>query len=288
MTTPRKVPKPTTPPPPATPPKPLTTPPRTPTPLDVAWEALAADIHANGYSVRDAIARHRPPIETEARAAPDPAPLDVERLARALQRVIDNGDALALFREDAAAITAEYTREDKPPPPAEPTLDVERLEELPPYRYIRHAATCLLNAVRDNPPDDDSCTCGLREWWLAHQPDPFGEDRPLLDALLGALDRDRGAASVADDIRAEARAPLDEPPRIVTLAWDATAEDVARIRRDWEAAAEARAPLDVERVARIFHDRLDQSVLGHAGPVCQPCRQNAKDFAREYAKEPQP
>jgi len=58
--------------------------------------------------------------------APDPAPLDVERLARALQRVIDNGDALALFREDAAAITAEYTREDKPPPPAEPTLDVER------------------------------------------------------------------------------------------------------------------------------------------------------------------
>jgi hypothetical protein len=52
--------------------------------------------------------------------------------------------------------------------------------------------------------------------------------------------------------------------------------------------AEARAPLDVERVARIFHDRLDQSVLGHAGPVCQPCRQNAKDFAREYAKEPQP
>ena len=43
---------------------------------------------------------------------------------------------------------------------------------------------------------------------------------------------------------AEARA---EPPRIVTLAWDATAEDVARIRRDWEAAAEARAEgLDVE------------------------------------------
>jgi len=60
--------------------------------------------------------------------APDPAPLDVERLAEALQRVIDNGDALALFREDAAAITAEYTREDKPPPPSEPTLDVERLD----------------------------------------------------------------------------------------------------------------------------------------------------------------
>jgi hypothetical protein len=52
----------------------------------------------------------------------------------------------------------------------------------------------------------------------------------------------------------------------------------------------ARAPLDVERVGRIFHDRLDQSVLGHAGPVCQPCRQNAKAFAREYAalEEPTP
>ena len=48
--------------------------------------------------------------------------------------------------------------------------------------------------------------------------------------------------------------------------------------------AEPRAEgLDVERVGRIFHDRLDQSVLGHAGPVCQPCRQNAKAFAREYA-----
>lgn len=32
--------------------------------------------------------------------------------------------------------------------------------------YIRHKATCLLNAVRDNPPDDESCTCGLREFWL--------------------------------------------------------------------------------------------------------------------------
>ena len=55
-------------------------------------------------------------------------------------------------------------------------------------------------------------------------------------------------------------------------------------------AIEAHAPLDVERVGRIFHDRLDQSVLGHAGPVCQPCRQNAKAFVREYAalEEPTP
>ena len=56
----------------------------------------------------------------------------------------------------------------------------------------------------------------------------------------------------------------------------------------WGPAAPDPAPLDVERVARIFHDRLDQSVFGHAGPVCQPCRQNAKDFAREYATEVQP
>jgi len=26
------------------------------------------------------------------------------------------------------------------------------------------------------------------QWWLAHQPDPFGEDRPLLDALRAALE----------------------------------------------------------------------------------------------------
>jgi len=49
-----------------------------------------------------------------------------------------------------------------------------------------------------------------------------------------------------------------------------------------------RASLDVERVGRIFHDRLDQSVLGHAGPVCEPCRQNAKAFVREYAALEEP
>ena len=62
----------------------------------------------------DAIADLILAIEAEARAAPDPAPLDVERLARALQRVIDNGDALALFREDAAAIAREYAKEPQP------------------------------------------------------------------------------------------------------------------------------------------------------------------------------
>jgi hypothetical protein len=36
--------------------------------LDALWEALAADIHAHGYSVRDALAAHRLAIEAEARA----------------------------------------------------------------------------------------------------------------------------------------------------------------------------------------------------------------------------
>ena len=83
------------------------------------------------------------------------------------------------------------------------------------------------------------------------------------------------------------------PPRTPTTAagraWLATpAGLIVSGMRDAILAIEdeAYAPLDVERVARIFHDRLDKSVLGHAGPVCQPCRQNAKDFAREYAKDP--
>lgn len=34
--------------------------------LDDLWEAMAADVHAHGYSVRDALAEHRPAIEAEA------------------------------------------------------------------------------------------------------------------------------------------------------------------------------------------------------------------------------
>jgi len=65
------------------------------TTLDALWEALAADIHANGYSVRDAIARHRPLIEAavwdlaeEACAEARAEGLDVERLVRALFGVL--------------------------------------------------------------------------------------------------------------------------------------------------------------------------------------------------------
>ena len=92
-------------------------------------------------------------------------------------------------------------------------------------------------------------------------------------------------------IEAEARA---EPPRIVTLAWDATAEDVARIRRDWEAAAEPRAEgLDVERLARAL-DRLFIEKWPHVGdpmrhrPATTVFGAYAEDIAREYAALEEP
>jgi hypothetical protein len=38
--------------------------------------------------------------------------------------------------------------------------------------FVRHRATCQLQAVRDNAPDDELCTCGLRDLWLqAETPD---------------------------------------------------------------------------------------------------------------------
>ena len=95
-------------------------------------------------------------------------------------------------------------------------------------------------------------------------------------------------------LEAEARASLDEPPRIVTLAWDATAEDVASIRRDWEAAAEARAEgLDVERLARALEAAMSgQHVIPPAlrsefglPPIWEPL---AERLAREYAALEEP
>ena len=80
--------------------------------------------------------------------------------------------------------------------------------------------------------------------------------------------------------------PPPTPPKplgFVTLAWDATAEDVARIRRDWEAAAPDPAPLDVERLARALN------LTGHYPlPVNEHIHKWAAAIAREYAKEPQP
>ena len=65
------------------------------TTLDALWEALAADIHANGYSVRDAIDRHRPTIEAavwnlaeEACAEARAEGLDVERLREAVDAAL--------------------------------------------------------------------------------------------------------------------------------------------------------------------------------------------------------
>lgn len=43
-------------------------------------------------------------------------------------------------------------------------IDTERARLLP---YIRHAGTCYLQAVRDNAPDDELCSCGLATIWDA-------------------------------------------------------------------------------------------------------------------------
>ena len=114
----------------------------------------------------------------------------------------------------------------------------------------------------------------------------FGRLTDLRDAIIEAVQTQDGIGAITafaaydDFIEAEARA---EPPRIVTLAWDATAEDVARIRRDWEAAAEARAPLDVERLAKA----LAKACPWHLANEHVPC---APNVAREYAalEEPTP
>jgi len=80
----------------------------TPTPLDEAWEALAADIHAHGYSVRDAIARHRPLIEAEA-VAPYQAVVEAARVVN--EHYMDGHPYLACHTGDhmpalAAALAA--------------------------------------------------------------------------------------------------------------------------------------------------------------------------------------
>jgi hypothetical protein len=107
----------------------MTTPPRTPTPLDAAWEALRDTLwqHPGIDALDISIARHRPLVEAaltleaedraedfvsvrrysggvfadgttnhhpidyeaEARTAPDPAPLNVERLTIALAASLD-------------------------------------------------------------------------------------------------------------------------------------------------------------------------------------------------------
>ena len=114
-----------------------------------------------------------------------------------------------------------------------------------------------------DPANDETLTMSGYDWWryrAAIEAEALAEPSPELTM------KEKGWREAAFQVgynrgADEARASLDEPPRIVTLAWDATAEDVARIRRDWEAAAEARAPLDVERLAvvaaaRALRERL--------------------------------
>jgi len=213
----------------------MTTPPTTPTTLDAAWEALAADIHANGYSVRDAIARHRPLIEA---AIWDAARFEAEgTIAQRLSAVYE------------AALTQ-----------AAMTLDVERLAR-------------ALNLT-------------------GHYPLPVNEHIH------------KWAAAIAREYATTPPPPATPPKPLgfVTLAWDATAEDVARIRRDWEAAAPDPAPLDVERLARAFwsvtRERFAASPLVPDLPewrdpsidaaTWDKSVSDAAEVAREYAKEPQP
>lgn len=88
------------------------------------------------------------------------AGLDAREKGKARQRLlrwfraIDNGAlpppvataSLALDAIEAEAVAA------------------ERVRLLP---FLRHRATCALQAVRDNHPADEECTCGLREVWAA-------------------------------------------------------------------------------------------------------------------------
>ena len=93
----------------------------------------------------------------------------------------------------------------------------------------------------------------------------------------------------------------DRTPTALDAAWEALHVDLTNawqnegptyyeniLARHRPLIETAHAPLDVERVARIFHGRLDQSVLGHAEPVCQPCRQSAQAFVRKYAALEEP
>jgi len=194
----------------------MTTPPTTPTTLDAAWEALAADIHANGYSVRDAIARHRPLIEA---AIWDAARFEAEgTIAQRLSAVYE------------AALTQ-----------AAMTLDVERLAR-------------ALNLT-------------------GHYPLPVNEHIH------------KWAAAIAREYATTPPPPATPPKPLgfVTLAWDATAEDVARIRRDWEAAAPDPAPLDVRNLMRDALSMLEDSEPLHASDDHRMWR--IMDSLREYAAD---
>jgi hypothetical protein len=97
--------------------------PRTPTTAPPQRYSLTIEPDDSAYLELDPDGHWCVADEAEDAIAEARAPLDVERLARALQRVIDNGDALALFREDAEAIAREYAREyarEEPTPPRKP------------------------------------------------------------------------------------------------------------------------------------------------------------------------
>ena len=156
------------------------------------------------------------------------------------------------------------------------------------------------------------------QYWCSGCGEPLGEDEPnhqhskttlqphltareqhrLACGTCGKRLRDHNEQSDHAFVRMTTPPPPATPPKplgFVTLAWDATAEDVARIRRDWEAAAPDPAPLDVERLARALHRsydrdpavrRIEWNDLNEADRGMW--RRHAAAIAREYAKEPQP
>lgn len=89
----------------------------------------------------------------EARAG-EPRPDPVEQLADFILGKIESPEYQGLHPELASMGLAIAISERAA---AAPALDVERL-----HPYLRHTATCALQAVRDNWPGDPDCTCGLR------------------------------------------------------------------------------------------------------------------------------
>ena len=99
--------------------------------------------------------------------------------------------------------------------------------------FLRHRATCHLQADRDNAPWDDLCDCGLRDRWLAlESPAPTDDTRP--DPLREALERD------LDTVGETALDRRDEAEALIALGWT----------RRLAASGAVTEGLDVERLLR--------------------------------------
>jgi len=126
------------------------------------------------------------PMGCEGAVAEARASLDFGRLTDLRDAIIE-----AVQTQDGiGAITAFAAYDDFIEAEARASLDVERVARgVWTWRYGDRA-------WRDGGEDERGSTYIAEhiareyaaQWWLAHQPDPFGEDRPLLDALRAALE----------------------------------------------------------------------------------------------------